>query len=443
MDQKIILILPGCDDNNRGDQALIWESVRLAKEAGFIGHYYMLSDNDSSKQSEEEGINSLAPILPHPSTHYKNLHDNRRYSLVIKLLWGLAAVLDLLRCAPLNNSILRAPVKVFLSKKQRRTLEMFEKADFAIVKGGGFLHSSKGMAEIYKIYYFLYHINLALALNIPVFVMPNSYGPFSDNLSRKMVKKTLIRCRLVLSRESISQRILKKQCNINSLLAMDLGAYLLKDSIMDSVAYLRKHHVPIKDKQCVALTVRPYRFPDHKNPEQAYNTYKNAIVEMIKYLIKEDYYPVLIEHVFSDNYNECDIKCIDEIRRVLEKEGVSPANYSIIADRQLNSRQIKAIYSHFDFMIGTRFHSVIFSLFEYVPSIAITYGGNKGQGIMRDLGLSEFAVSIETVDAAKLILMFQNLCKQRKDVVEILKSRETVCQFQREEIKKMLIEDIR
>ena len=92
-----ILIIPGCDDNNRGDQALIWESVRLSKEAGLKGQYYMLSDNKSAKQSKEEGINIISAILPHPSTHFIKIHDNRRYSIVIKLLWGFAAVTDFIR----------------------------------------------------------------------------------------------------------------------------------------------------------------------------------------------------------------------------------------------------------------------------------------------------------------------------------------------------------
>ena len=40
--EKVYLVLPGCDDTNRGDQALIWETVSLAKEAGFDGRYLCL-----------------------------------------------------------------------------------------------------------------------------------------------------------------------------------------------------------------------------------------------------------------------------------------------------------------------------------------------------------------------------------------------------------------
>ena len=43
MSEQKCLILPGCDDSNCGDQALIWETVELARAAGYIGDYYMLA----------------------------------------------------------------------------------------------------------------------------------------------------------------------------------------------------------------------------------------------------------------------------------------------------------------------------------------------------------------------------------------------------------------
>ena len=442
MKNKTILILPGCDDKNRGDQALIWESVRVAKDSGLIGRYYMLTDDTSSTQSKKEGIYNVSPILPHPSSHYKNVHDNRRYSIFIKVLWGFAALTDFIRFAPLQYPIIRCFFRLFLSRKQRKTLDVFKKADAAVVKGGGFLHNSNGLVEIYKIYYFLYHINLALAFGIPVYVMPNSFGSFEGKITRKMVEKTLKKCKIVYSRESISQKILKKQCNINSILSMDLGAYLLKDEKMDGYKYLKNRGIPIDDKKCISITVRPYRFPDNNNPDVAYSLYKDSVVELIKHLINNNYFPVLIEHVYSNNFNECDYKCIEEIVIQLNSDKVSNKDYSFIIDRKLNCRQLKELYSYFYCIIGTRFHSVIFSIFENVPAIAITYGGNKGQGIMNDLGLSEYAIPIDKVNDTILISTFNKLCKQYDNIIEILEDRKLDSLKQRDKIVKMLKKDL-
>jgi colanic acid/amylovoran biosynthesis protein len=68
-------------------------------------------------------------------------------------------------------------------------------------------------------------------------------------------------------------------------------------------------------------------------------------------------------------------------------------------------------------------------LAERVPSVAITYGGNKGQGIMSDLGLSDYAISISEFNAEKVIHTFTKLSENREQV----RSHLTRCKLQIEE----------
>jgi colanic acid/amylovoran biosynthesis protein len=63
-------------------------------------------------------------------------------------------------------------------------------------------------------------------------------------------------------------------------------------------------------------------------------------------------------------------------------------------------------------MVGTRFHGVIFALTGYVPSIAIEYE-HKTRGIMHDLGLDQWIISMTSVTAAKLKTMFDQLLRER------------------------------
>lgn len=58
---------------------------------------------------------------------------------------------------------------------------------------------------------------------------------------------------------------------------------------------------------------------------------------------------------------------------------------------------MKAIYSFYDYIIGTRFHSLIFSLSEHVPEIAISYDGYKSVGIMKDMKLDDYVIDIADV----------------------------------------------
>lgn len=411
------LILPGCDDTNRGDQALIWETVELAKAAGYDGHYSMIATEECGRQSQTFGIDSLAYLLPHPSMHEIVGVDNRSYGLSIKLKWAIAALADLLIAFPLSKKATRGLAAKLLSDEQKRTFEVFKKAKAAFVKGGGFLHAYGGATDTYKIYFFLYHINLALSMGIPVYVMPNSYGPFTDLASKKMVRKCLGKCQLVYSRESISQRVLKESCGIESILSRDLAMYLEKDDTFDAKETLKQKGIVLKPGKMVGITVRPYRFPGKQNAEDLYEQYKKTVCKCIVWLTENGYHPVLIEHVFSENYHERDIICINEIAEMVHASGHFIDIFSAL---ELNCKQMKSIYGMMDYLVGTRFHSVIFSLTEGVPVIAITYGGNKGDGIMKDLGLSEYALPIDQLTERILVDKFIDLVKDREFVKERL-----------------------
>lgn len=418
------IVLPGCDDTNRGDQALIWETVDVAKAAGFEGKYYIIADRKYSKQSKSVGIGSLAYILPHPSMHSKSGEDNRSYGFSLKIKWAIRSLVDLLIALPLSMKATRPFAKLFLSADQKKTLTVYKNAKAAFVKGGGFLHDYGGIIDIYKIYFSLYHINLALSMGIPVYVMPNSYGPFKNKISRILVNICLKKCQLVFSRESISKKILRNTCSIDSILSNDLAMYLKKDSTIEARSIFEKHGITLKGKKTVGITVRPYRFGKDQNAEELYRNYKNAICSFICWLQDNSYYPVLIEHVFSENYHERDIICITEIVKQLEK---SKRKVDVFSDLKLNCRQMKTMYSGLDYLVGTRFHSVVFSMTENVPAIAITYGGNKGSGIMKDLGLSEYALPMDKLTGDDLISRFNKLVVNEASIKNVLsKKRETI-----------------
>lgn len=413
MAENEYLILPGCDDTNRGDQALIWETVEVAKEAGFNGHYSMIATKECGIQSKKIGIDSLAYLLPHPSMHSKGEKDNRSYGIALKMKWATRSAIDLLLAIPLSVAFLRPIVSVFLSKDQKRTLNVYKRAKAAFVKGGGFLHDYGGLTDTYKIYFFLYHINLAISMGIPVYIMPNSFGPFTSKMSRWMVKRCLSRCQLVCARESISKEALMNMCGIKSLLSRDLAMYLAKDNGFDAKECLTDNNISFHAGKMVGITVRPYRFPGNPNADTLYNDYKSSVCNFIIWLKRNGYHPVLIEHVFSENYHERDIICIKEIVKMTREKGY---DVDVFSNLSLNCRQMKSIYAEMDYLVGTRFHSVIFSLTENVPVIAITYGGNKGEGIMKDIGLSNFSIPIEKMNDDILVDKFMELVSQKNDV---------------------------
>lgn len=414
--QKTYLILPGCDDTNRGDQALIWETVALAKSAGYNGNYYMLAENEKSSQSKVMNINNIDYILPHPSTHFSK-NDNINYGLILKIKWIAISLLDTVKALLMLIPPLRHITMKISKEKLGQALRVFECAEAAFVKGGGFLHSYGGLISTYTVFFQLYHIILALSMRINVYVMPNSFGPFDGPGSALLVKSVLKKCKVITSRESISQKTLSSCTGLQSELYPDLAFYLQPDSSLTAEQLQKLNEIPFSTQKCVALTMRPYRFPASPHPLEDYEKYKQTLCDFILHLSKSGYHPVLVEHTLSDLSHENDGNCIQDVVKLLNKR----CDYSVYSDPSLNCKQLKYIYSQFKYIIGTRFHSVIFSLASGVPAIAVTYGGNKGEGIMKDIGLEHFSVKIENADFNTLSERFDSLVENEASVSAAIK----------------------
>ncbi|MCC4722357.1 polysaccharide pyruvyl transferase family protein [Salinicoccus sp. RF5] len=403
-----VVILPSNNDLNRGDQALIWETIEVAKKAGYNSDYYMLAEKESlTKQSQGQGIKILEPILKHPNRKFKN-KNNSKYTAGLIVKWGVVASFDLIRSILLLSKATSKIGTLFLSNKEKETLKLIQNAEVCFVKGGGFIHSSGKITDPYTIYYSLFHIALAQSFKKPVYVMPNSFGPFKGVGVKKMVKKVLKGCQLVTVRESISSKMLK-QISVPHQISPDLGFLLEKES--GEYSQIKNIRQKYQDYKLVGITARPYRFPTSKNPSKDYEAYIKSMAEFSIWLYKNKFLPVFVEHTLSEHTHENDGSAIEEITARL-----SEVKYEIISNDEYNSKDLKAIYSNLDYVVGTRFHSIIFSLSEGTPSLAITYGGNKGQGIMKDMNLSDYSIPIELVSFVELQKKFITLQENEEDI---------------------------
>ena len=406
MVSKKVLIIPNCTDLNRGDQALVLETKRIIDEVVKDNECYIMSSGNT-EQCEKYGLKIFSDILKHPS-RYSKKGQNVKYTPFLKIQWGLVALFDLVYSSLLLNRIGRKIICKLSKKETKNSIHLFENADYVFVKGGGFLHDySGGLTGIYTMYYQTYHIRLALAMKKKVFIMPNSFGPFNNKISKRLVTSVLDKCQLVTSRESISSNGIESGLGRDIPLYSDLAFYLPKKNLKDKD--LKKIFSKSND-QFVAITARPYRFYLSVDPEQSYLNYKKAFVKLIEHLTKKGYKVLLVVHTTSSSEHENDEKCVDEIMEMIQKK----SGIYKIKNNSYDCYDLKSIYGCCKYVIGTRFHSVIFSLEQLIPCIAITYGGNKGEGIMKDIGISEYAIGIADVQPEFLIRKFDLLEKNHK-----------------------------
>lgn len=429
------VIVPCCSDLNRGDQALVWETRKVAEDAGLKGKYYFTSEaNEPVVQSEERGFTRIFPVLEHPSRKFKN-KENVQYNLALKIKWGIVALGDLAVSLCLLTKPGRKLLKPLLPTHTRESLEVMENMTALLVKGGGFFQFYGGFTSSYTAYFDAYHIFLASRLGKPVYMMPNSMGPFEGPMVRWLVRKALSKCSIVSTRESLSRDMTARELGIDSVLSPDL-AFNLKPAQLDRCEVFAAYGVPA-DRKVVAITVRPYRFPNAIDPKVAYESFKRSVADFIAWLYDRGYIAVLVNHTLAVNSHENDFACITDIVEMLPEEC-----YRVISNADYDCRDLKRLYSFCDYIVGTRFHSVIFSLASGVPGLAISYVGNKSIGIMADMGLSDYVLHIDSVTADELKNKFSALVQSEGEVKTKLEAYMAKMPAERQALVE-LIEDAR
>lgn len=411
--KRSYIIIPGCCDLNRGDQALGWETKRIAQDAGFDGEYSILAERDEPiKQSLSEGYDVLVPVLEHPSRKFSK-RDNIIYNRSTKLKWGIVALKDLLRSLLILKSkrYRKYTVKHSEDGNYVKTLKKFQEADAIFMKGGGLIQSHGGLIATYATYYRLYHIFLAIALKKKVYILPNSFGPFDGPFVKWMIKKAFAGCQVITSREKQSQKMVKSELGIVIQNYPDLAFFLENGNITRKQLCDRMNIS--NDKKIVAITMRPYRFPQYSNPEKKYDEYKKQMRFFISWLNSNGFVPLIVEHTFAITSHESDGDCIRDVI-----SGLNETEYCLLSDRRMNCRDLKSVYGCCDYIIGTRFHSLIFSLSNRVPGIAISYDGYKSTGIMKDMNLEDYVVDISSVTCDNLVTKFKDMICNEEQILK-------------------------
>jgi len=411
---KKAIIVNGITDMNKGDQALVWESVRIIEDTKMFTDIKVISLGDTPEeydalcgQTKAKGIYVIQNLLKHPRRGKHHKDQLQKEGLAYLFFQIKNAVSDFISLSFLklifNNKFL---TKLFYDKRTNETIQAFRDVDTVYVKGGGFIHAHGEKTAPYAMWYMLFYMNLANQLGKELVLLPNSYGPFEGTTVKSQLKKGLGNSDLILSREKVSSIALSKLLNINISTVPDLGFYLQMQPKENGFKILEKYSFKKEDK-IVGITVRPWRFPGSKNPEELFNNYLNSVKDIILHANNLGYKVALFNQSIGPNAHEDDRNAILKLVEMCDNENT---NLFTWVNENLTCDLLKAVYSNIYLFVGTRFHSLIFSMTSEVPSISIAYGGNKGVGIMKDFGLSDYVIKIDDVNGEELISMFDKAC---------------------------------
>ncbi|SDK74065.1 colanic acid/amylovoran biosynthesis protein [Franzmannia pantelleriensis] len=239
-----------------------------------------------------------------------------------------------------------------------------------------------------------------------VILLPQALGPFKDPKIQGFVKEWASNVDLIFAREEDSYRYLT-----------DITGEKNKISIYPDFTNLIKGELPVEydsaDKR-VAL-VPNYRMIDRTSKEES-EAYLPFMIQCAKYLVEKKSQPFVLVH---EGENDGMLA-----RKISEAVGGIP----IVTET--NPLKIKGILGSCEATVGSRFHGLVSTLSQGVPSLA-TGWSHKYRRLFDDYGFSEGIISVldseeEVRKKIDLITKDENLDSLKKQLIErsqVLKSK--------------------
>lgn len=309
-----------------------------------------------------------------------------------------------------------------LPTEVRREVDAVSGADLVVSMGGGYLNARPGLDGYQNVFFVLLPALLAHKRKVPVVFAPQSFGPFPAPLQKRLTAHVLRRAALVLAREDVSVDILE-ECGVPKgqvRRAVDSGFAFAPVTSSDWRARLGVDATA----RLVGITARQWLAP------AAQERYERALAATIDSVQASGARVLMIPQVSTDYLGDDD--------RIVERRVAGYCTTPLLRiDDRFDHIDLKGVYGECSMLIGTRFHSVIFSLTSGVPCVAIEYE-HKTRGIMRDLGLEEWVLPIVDVTHPRLWSLVELLVARREDYLETLRQRLPAYMARAEELPELL-----
>lgn len=161
-----------------------------------------------------------------------------------------------------------------------------------------------------------------------------------------------------------------------------------------------------------------------KTTRDQYSAYFETLIGFVKWLIDRGYDIRLLIGDVADEPSVSDFKSrLSEAAIPMDR---------VIAERVISAENLLSQVNATEFVIATRFHNVLFSLFLNKPAIAISFH-HKCSSLMSQMGLSDYCQDIHNLSGEKLTEQFLKLEKHSQTLKQMIHAKAQQCRGALEE----------
>lgn len=324
------IIITGGELFNKGAQAMIFIAVDQLKKRFPKHKIYVLSEMDNRRSKEEKEKYTFDIIGWH---HIK-----------------------FAQCQ--DNSILRAVCLLRHRKELLEVEKIYKNTDFMIDVSGYVLGSNWGNNHL-KL--FAEMLEYAKYFEIPVYLLPQSFGPFDfkgefgSEFHAKM-KELLPLVKKIYARENEGYQLMVDTYNLSNIVEAKDLVLCNKDLDVNNIFKAKPlFNIPeIKDNSVCLI-------PNAKNSEigteeEIFELYDNVI----RILVDSG------KNVYLISHSELDKKLCKKIKNLF------PENEKLcLLEQEFNCLEFNEIVKRFDYVIASRYHSIVHAYKNQIPCIIL------------------------------------------------------------------------
>lgn len=397
-----ILLINVHSSQNAGDAALTELTIRQLQESFPESRITLAMDDPESHRGEGPVIRSFFTWLKAVS------REGQPVWRKLNLLWLVPAT-----AVPiLSYRFIGRPLFAFTPAGLRELVRAYLSADLIVSKPGGFLyHSGTGLTLLLTVYTMV----MGFMAGKPLYIFPQSFGPFAHRWECLLIRKLLTHVRVVMAREPVSLQQLQA-CGLvhpRCYLVPDLAFVYPAAARSAAEAWLHAQGIhPSDNRPFLGVTMINW---GAQNPRfSLQSVYEAAVAATARHFVKRYKGSVILFHQVRGPLPIQDDRV--PARRVAAQLSDLGAAVQVLED-PVPPDLLKALYGMMDIFIGSRMHSNIFALSEGVPVIAIGYQ-HKTRGIAQTVGLERWVLDIQEVSPQALITKLDKLWAEREAVRE-------------------------
>jgi len=276
-----------------------------------------------------------------------------------------------------------------------RVLRALRRSDIFLIGGGTPFYDG-----VYHLLTFLFYYTAARLFRKNIMVLAVSSQDIKSNISKKLIKALMNRVDIITVREPETRKIFK-DLGISKDILLTADPAILLEPISDHALYTFLEKRKICGKETPLIGISPRFFADRTARNFYHPPYSAGTIDNYKRVLADtaDYLtdfgrPVFFPMHGSDRHDDKGL--IREIRSIMKKR-----DGCVFIDEVIEPRTLLGLMSKMFFIIGVRFHSLVFGASSRTPLIAVSYGP-KTVGFMDMIGHSDYICDMESLTYIRL-----------------------------------------